>query len=179
MWRFTLNFSFYFFTSAILLSGCNTSYQEITTQTAIPSEVSHLDDSILIEKSTGLSFSRIHKKESMGLRVPFLLPDNLKGKELYVVFNGIAKSNYAYSNASIVVSVYNTRKQQIIWKSFPLRYNFLGVDVWSPFTDSLYLSGSFDNKNYLFIQTFSFLGNSESEKLDMTYLTVKLKAKLK
>lgn len=178
MMRLLFRRSYVLVMSTFLFVSCDNSYTTIVEHTAIPDQNNHHQDTILSDTLRKCRYSRITKKESQGLQVSYEVPAKFQGKEIYLVFEGNVRSNYAYSNSYIVIAVFDNKMNQLMWRSFPLRYHYFGVNEWSPFKDSLYLEGSFDNRTYKMIKALAYLGKSEFEKFDIDTLQIQIKAKL-
>lgn len=168
-----------FLTSIVLLfSACRESYRIIQEIKIEPDSLNLADDTICKDLKSQTLFSRLSKKESRGLHYSYVLPKEMKGKEVYIVASGKARTNYAHSNTYITIVVNDEKNNQLLWRALPLRFFYTEVNVWSPFRDSLFLPGSFDGKTYKNIQIMTTLGNSEREVFDVDSLTLRIKSNI-
>jgi hypothetical protein len=162
----------------LVFSACRETHITVQEIKLLPDSLNLADDTVCFDPQNKTFYSRLSKKESSGLRYSYHVPKEIKGKELYIVARGRARTNYAHSNTYITIVVYDEKNDQLLWRALPLRFFYVEVNEWSPFRDSLFLPGSFDGKAYHTIQIMTTLGNSERELFDVDTLSLKIKSNI-
>jgi len=137
------------------------------------------DDTIIKKENNNDYFSRLYKPNSNGLISRYTIPDSISEWDFKVLFSGRARTNYAYSNAAILVAVMSEDKTAQVWTPMMLRYYFTETDQWCNFKDSMtFKREAWQKKNY-YVNVFAYLGNSEKENFDIDNLSVQILAKQK
>jgi hypothetical protein len=158
-----------------LFGSCQKEAELIVKKKVFAQADVHKEDTIM--KEGNRYFSRLYKENSMGLIGEFIVPDSLKEKELIVTFYGKARTNYAFSNASIRVAVISEDKEVLGWPVFNLRQQFTENNEWCYFRDSVSLIHQSWQKPYHYIDVAALLGNSTHEQFDIDTLFFDIKAK--
>ncbi|MCE3228224.1 MAG: hypothetical protein K0S32_2775 [Bacteroidetes bacterium] len=166
------------FLLGVLLSSCGESYKTVGRQISVPEKGKLHDDSLLFDSIGKFYFSRLVSPGVFGVYNTFHIPEENIKKELWVVFEGRARSNYPYSNGTITVVGSNEKNETLCWKARFLKSHLIDVNTWSHFKDSIFLPAQLDFKTYNVINTFVLLGPSAGEKFDVDSLVVTVRQKV-
>lgn len=163
--------------SLFLLHSCSDDYSSAYSVNVIPSVDQKQNDTIIKDPETGKVFSRLNVANTYGLINRYHIPPNLAEKEIRIVYSGMARTNYAHSNASIDISInaYNGKTEGYI--SRQLRFFFEDINKWCYFRDSVSIKWESWQNRYEWISVFSKLGNSSKEMFDIQNLNVEIKIK--
>jgi hypothetical protein len=164
-----------FYSAVFLFSRCENRYQKIYSEIVIPSPKRCKQDTIIKDSLHNFYFSRLNKASTSGMQFVFNVPEKNQDKELCVVFSGRARTNYAYSNASISFMALTKEGEQLFWNAIKLRNVFIGNNNWSAFRDSVIFPRNFFGKKYSLITGFPFLGESSSENFDVDSMRVEIR----
>ncbi len=134
-------------------------------------------DSICIDSLTHTPFSRIRKSNTAGLQYVFNVSEANQNKHYYIVFKGRVRTNYALSNAAIVLMAFDKDKQQLCWMTAPLRPFVVQQNNWNYFLDSIHIPNVMNDVRYTTLNAFAYLGNSNFENMDIDTFKVTLKRK--
>lgn len=159
------------------LISCDDRYTTIDSIAFKLNENTYKSDTIIKDTVDGKLFSRLYKPESYGVMYQHYLKKEVIEKEMKVVFSGKIRTNYAFSNAAINVSVGSKAGNPLGWSGKSLRYHFTDINTWCPFKDSVKLKHESWQEPYYVINVFSFLGNSMNEKFDLKDLNIQIKLK--
>lgn len=165
-----------FCTLVLVCFSCADRYEPINTQVIIPDQVSRADDTLMYDSLAHVPFSRLRRLASFGLRYAYELPEQNRGKEMYVVVSGRTRSNYAQSTAVIVV-VTHKDNEQLSWQVIPMRLYYTEQNKWCTFRDSVRVPEKFDWKEYTRLDVVTHLSNSTQELFDIDTMKVVLKQK--
>lgn len=132
-------------------------------------------DTVIFDSITRTFFSRISKMSTAGLQYVYTVPEINQNKHFYIVFKGRVRTNYAQSNAAIVLMAFDKDKQQLCWMNAPLRPLIVKQNEWNYFQDSIHIPNVMNDVRYTTLNAFTFLGNSTSEKFDVDTFSVTLK----
>lgn len=170
---------FYLISVAVILifNSCDDKYVVVSTTLNLPKNSKPIDDSLLTDSNNATIYSRLSVPGSYGITSKYIIPKELKGKELEVVFEGKARTNYMHSNAYVNVTAYAPNGQNIIWNGVSLKYYFTEVNKWCYFKDSVHIKPESWEPEYHNINAFAFLGTSNNEKFDIDSFKVTIKAK--
>jgi hypothetical protein len=160
----------------LLCVCCGNNYNTIEVQTLSSNNVRRVNDTVMEDSFHHLQFSRLSKPASFGMTADFKLPEEYQGHECYVVVSGRARSNYAQSDAFIVV-VTHKDQEQISWMVMPVKYYITELNTWCPFRDSIRLPEKIDGKTYNLITIAAHLATSQKENFDLDTLRVSIKQK--
>jgi hypothetical protein len=162
----------------VLFSSCGESYITVGKQITLPEKGKQKEDSIFVDSSGKFNFSRIQNPGAFGLFNSFKIPLENQDKELWVVFEGRARSNFPHSNGTITVVGSNDKGETLCWKACFLKAHLTDVNKWCHFKDSIFLTSQLNFHPYNVINTFALLGTSPGEKFDMDSLVVTVKQKV-
>jgi hypothetical protein len=162
----------------LLLASCEDRYAVIQTLAITPEALPGRADTVMTDAAGNFRFSRIKTRATGGLNAGWTLPEERRNKELCVVVTGRARSNYAHSNADIVLAASSPTNKLTVWRAVHLRYFNVDENHWFPFRDSFLLKATAENEVYSSMNIFAFLGDSEKETFDMDTLKVIIKEKL-
>jgi hypothetical protein len=162
----------------LVLSACEDGYQTIVESNIVLSENKTTDDTLLKDNAQNFYFSRLSKPNTFGIMFDYILPEDAQNKEVYVIVKGQSRSNYAQSNALIVVVTHNKEGEQLSWMLMPLRYYYTSINEWCSFRDSVRLPSNFKGKAYNLITVVAHQPISTAENFDLKEMQVSIKAKL-
>lgn len=160
-----------------MLTECGERYVSIGKQIAVP-EKDNKEGEILFDSLGKFYFSRLTDSGGVGLFNGFKLEDKYLDKELWVVFEGNARSNFPYSNGTITVIGSNDKNEDLCRIPAYLKYHLTGINKWCHFKDSIFLTSQLNFHVYNVINTFVTLGVSGKEKLDVDSLIVTVRQKV-
>lgn len=163
--------------SAIACS-CGESYLPVGKQIVVPQKGKQKDDSILPDLSGRFNFSRVQNPGAFGLFGTFMVPRENQDKELWIVFEGRARTNLPHSNATITVVGSNEKGETLSWDARFLRSHFTNVNQWCRFKDSIFLKSQLNFHPYDRVNVFALLGPSPGEKFDMDSLIITVRQKV-
>ena len=135
----------------------------------------HAADTTIVDSVSNTAYSRLSKPNSAGIQFYYELPQEHQDKHLYVVFDGRIRSNYAQSNATIVLTAFDKNKGQLCWLVTPLRPSILKQNEWCHFRDSVHISNAIHGTNYVSLNAFPYINNSSNENLDIDSLNIIVK----
>jgi len=163
--------------STLYFCSCRKEYRVILKEMILADPSKQRQDTILKFPNSSSYFSRLYRPVTNGLISNFIVPNEMKDKEIKIVFRGKARTNYAHSNAVIVVSIISRDNQQISWTPLPLRYYFTETNTWCYFKDSITVKHESWQLPYYYLNTLAFLGSSQNEVFDLDSLFVEISAK--
>lgn len=137
----------------------------------------HQNDTSVLERQSNSFFSRLNKSESGGLVYTIRIPDPYLEKELYVIFKGKARSNYAVSQGAMVFTAFDEWGQQLCWWAITLRPHLQYQNQWNTFIDSMHIPSLIENRKFTNVKAYTFLGNSPGEVLDIDSFEITLKTR--
>lgn len=156
--------------------SCKQDAETINRQLILPGDSSvHVNDTIVLDSTTHTYFSRIQKPDGAGLTYSFSIPRPYQEKELYVIFKGLARSNFAVSKGVLVFVAFDESWKQLCWWALPIRPHLKYQSAWNPFIDSLHVPSLIENRKYTYVKAHPFLGESPGEKLDIDSFEVIIK----
>jgi len=158
------------------LLSCNDRYKEIANCNVIAGKQGPNQDTLIIDSISTTSFARLWKANTSGLICYNAIPKEHSTSRYNIVFNGIARTNYAHSNACIILGTSDEDGKVINYIVHPLRYHFVNINAWCAFKDSIFIPYENWNKPYTNFSTYAFLASSEKENFDMQYLNVTVKS---
>ena len=173
---------FHVIIAAIALSffSCNGDQSKLVWSEVVNASAAGQREDTILKKENGTTFfSRLYKPNSNGLISKWTIPDSIAEYDFKILFSGRARTNYAHSNASIMVAVMSKEKEANVWSPTFLRYYFTETNTWCDFKDSVtFIHESWQKPDY-YVNVFAYLYNSEKENFDMENLKVQIFAKPK
>lgn len=140
----------------MFLFSCNDDYIVMNVTKVLPNPSKQREDTILKETTTGFYYSQLFKPASNGIVASYTIPQEIKDREIKVVFKGKARSNYVHSTAAMVVAVISEDKSTVIWSPINLQYYFTELNQWCPFRDCVIVRHESWQKSFYYINTFAF-----------------------
>lgn len=135
----------------------------------------HAEDTVIVDKWSKKAYSRLSKPNVAGIQFYYELPTEYQDKHLYVVFDGKVRTNYAQSNAAMVLLAFDKNKNQLCWLVTPLRPSILKQNEWCHFRDSVHISNAINGFNYVALNAFPYINGSSNENLDIDSLKIIVK----
>lgn len=162
----------------LLINACGEGYQTITQRTIVLDRKKTKDDTLIKDTTQNFYFSRLSKSNTFGIMFDYTLPEDAQNKEVYVIVKGQSRSNYAQSNALIVIVTHNKENEQLSWMLMPMRYHYTSINQWCNFKDSIRLPANFKGKTYSLITVVAHQPISTAENFDLKDMQISIKAKL-
>lgn len=158
------------------LCSCKQDSEPIDRRLILPRDSGvHETDSVIMDSVTGTCFSRILGPNGVGMTYTYTIPKTYMEKELYVIFKGLARSNYAISKGVLVFTAFDEGWQQLCWWAIPIRSHLKYQSQWNPFIDSMHIPALIEKRKYTYIKACPFIGESTGEKLDIDSFEVSVK----
>lgn len=151
----------------------------VMTEEVFANPANQREDTVLKRKDNKGYFSRLYKPNSHGLISRWIIPDSIAEYDFKILFSGRARTNYAYSNASIMLAVMSKEQTVNVWTPLMLRYYFTEINKWCNFKDSLTFKHEAWQSAYYYVNVFAYLGDSQKENYDIDNLKVEIFAKPK
>ncbi len=161
----------------LIFNSCDDKYEIVNSVLNLPDSTRTIDDLVYTDSISKSLFSRLSKPGTYGITSKYIIPKELKGKELEVVFEGKGRTNYMHSNDYVNVTAYAPNGQNIIWNGISLKYYFTEINKWCYFKDSVHIKPESWEPEYYNINAFAFLGSSANEQFDIDSFKVTIKAK--
>lgn len=158
----------------LFLAACGDQYTAVDDQTILPG-AKRYDDTVMTEGEQRLSFSRLSRPASFGLRYGYDLPEQSRDKATYVVVSGKARSNMVQSGA-VIAMVTHYDSDQLSWMVVPMKVHLTDTNTWCPFRDSVYLTPRQEGRIYNNITAVAHLVSAQ-ERFDLDQLHVVVKQK--
>ncbi len=157
--------------------SCEDKFSIVESKTFPAQQIAHQNDTVINDTITHSFFSRLHNRGAFGMIYTYFPPDNIRDKPMEIVFSGNARTNYAYSNAFVNVTMGSKKGVQLGWTGRNLRYFFTDINTWCKFRDSVTFKREDWHDPYYRIDVFSYLPNPTQENFDIDTLFVKIKVK--
>jgi hypothetical protein len=135
----------------------------------------HQMDTVLMDSLTNTLFSRIQKPNAEGMAYTYTLKAPYLEQEIYVIYKGKVRSNFAFSQGALAFVAYDEWGQQLCWWGITLRPHLQYQNEWNTFSDSIHIPALIEKRKYSGIKAYPFLGNSPGEKLDIDSFEITLK----
>lgn len=119
-------------------------------------------------------FQRLDSTAVYGITFRYKLKPEDDKKRMALILKAKARTNYIYSNATIVV-VTHRGTDQVHWQPYHIRGHFVDLNVWNNIYDSILLPMNDDFYHYDNITAFASLEFPKAEKFDMDSVTFILK----
>jgi len=135
----------------------------------------HQMDTVLLDTITKTYFSRIQKPNAEGMAYTYTIPKPYIEKEVYIIYKGKARSNFAFSQGALAFVAFDEWGQQLCWWGITLRPHLQYQNEWNAFSDSIHIPALIEKRKYAGVKAYPFLGNSPGEKLDIDSFQIILK----
>lgn len=157
--------------------ACEDKFSTVHSKIVPAKEAVHRNDTLIKDSVTNSVFSRLNNSGNFGMVYTYFPPDDIKDKLMEIVFSGTARTNYAYSNASIIVTIGSKKDVQLGWAGRNLRFFFTDINSWCEFRDSVTFQREAWQDPYHRIDIFAYLPGPTFENFDLDTLRVKIKVK--
>jgi hypothetical protein len=135
----------------------------------------HQMDTVIYDSISKSYFSRIQRPNAEGMAYNYTIPKPYLEKELYIIYRGKVRSNFAFSQGALAFVAYDEWGQQLCWWGITLRPHLQYQNEWNAFSDSIHIPALIDKKKYVGVKAYPFLGTSPGENLDIDSFLVTLK----
>lgn len=164
--------------SFILFALCSCGRYKVirTDKIVLDKNYKRIEDTLLTDSLEHLTYSRLSKSGSFGMRRVYELPEKSQGKELIVAVSGRCRTSSAASDGMIVVVAHSKKNKQLSWDLIRMKYQFTALNQWCSFRDSIRLPTDFYGTQYNRITVMTHLPNG-GEKFDLDGLNIEIREK--